>query len=228
MKKKSLFTILVAFIKLLFFYEIQAQDEDIMFQAFDWNVQNQPTGQTWYNVITQNRNIIKDAGIDLIWMPPPSNSAAPQGYLPRELFDFNTAYGTEAQLRNLINQYHALDMKVISDIVINHRVGTNDAVNFTNPAWPTFYITADDEGRNFVNFPVEFSINGDFVPGFDLKADGSNGTFAAARDLDHKNPAVRASIKEWMNFLRNDIGFDGWRYDFVHGYDPIYNKLFCI
>ncbi|WP_281987448.1 starch-binding protein [Aquimarina aggregata] len=221
-------TNLMRFLTLLLFclplLNANAQDEDVLFQAFDWNVQNQPAGQTWYDVVSQNRNAINDAGIDLIWMPPPSNSAAPQGYLPRELNNLNSAYGTEAQLKDLINQYHSLGIKVISDIVINHRVGTNDAVTFTNPAWPTFYITADDEGRNFVNGPVEFSINGDFVPGFSLKADGSNGTFAAARDLDHKNPAVRAEIIKWMRFLKNDIGFDGWRYDFVHGYDPIYNK----
>lgn len=201
-----------------------AQDEDVMFQAFDWNVQNQPPGQTWYDVVSQNRNIISDAGIDVIWMPPPSNSAAPQGYLPRELNDLNSAYGTETQLRNLISQYHQLGIRVLSDIVINHRVGSPDAVTFLNPEWPTFYITADDEGRDFVDFPVEFSINPDFFPGTALKADGSNGGFAAARDLDHRNPAVRADIIQWMLFLKNDIGFDGWRYDFVHGYDPIYNK----
>ncbi len=224
MKRKNVKSILVILLFCIPFLGIQAQDEDVLFQAFDWNVQNQPAGQTWYDVVSQNRNLIKDAGIDMIWMPPPSNSAAPQGYLPRELNNLNSAYGTQAQLINLINQYHALDIKVLSDIVINHRVGTNDAVTFTNPSWPTFYITADDEGRNFVPGPVEFSINGDYVPGFALKSDGSNGTFAAARDLDHKNPAVRAEIIKWMNFLKNDIGFDGWRYDFVHGYDPIYNK----
>jgi len=224
MKRKINFRIVTILMFCLPFIGIQAQDEDVMFQAFDWNVQNQPAGQTWYNVLSDVRNTINDAGIDVIWMPPPSNSAAPQGYLPRELNNLNSAYGTQNQLVSLINQYHSLGMKVISDIVINHRVGSNDAVTFTNPAWPTFYITADDEGRNFVNRPVEFSINGDFVPGFDLKADGSSGGFAAARDLDHNNPAVRAEIIKWMRFLRNDIGFDGWRYDFVHGYDPIYNK----
>ncbi|MDY8137256.1 starch-binding protein [Aquimarina sp. 2201CG5-10] len=224
MKNTNTKLILWIFIFCLPLINIKAQDEDVLFQAFDWNVQNQPAGQTWYDVVTQSRNAIKDAGIDMIWMPPPSNSAAPQGYLPRELYDLNSAYGTQAQLVNLINQYHALDIKVLSDIVINHRVGSNDAVTFENPDWPTFYITADDEGRNFVNFPVEFSINGDYFPGTALKSDGSDGTFAAARDIDHKNPAVRTEIIRWMNFLKNDIGFDGWRYDFVHGYDPIYNK----
>ena len=226
MKTPKLFKLFIVLLALLQSNIGLSQDEDVLFQAFDWNVQNQPAGLTWYNVVTQNRNAIRDAGIDAIWMPPPSNSAAPQGYLPRELYNINSAYGTESQLRNLINQYHNADIKVLSDIVINHRVGSTNAVDFTNPTWPTFYITADDEGRNFVNFPVNFSINSDYFPGTALKADGSSGGFAAARDLDHRNPAVRQEIIRWMKFLKDDVGFDGWRYDFVHGYDPIYNKQY--
>ena len=205
-------------------FSLKAQDEDVMFQAFDWNVHIQPAGQTWYDVLDANKQVISDAGIDVIWMPPPSNSAAPQGYLPRELYDLNSAYGSQQDLINLIASYHALDIKVISDIVINHRVGSPDAVTFVNPDWPTFFITADDEGPQFVNYPVDLSINGDYFPGTALKADGSGGGFAAARDLDHFNPAVRQEIIAWMSWLRNTIGFDGWRYDFVHGYDPIFNK----
>ena len=207
-------------------YSIQSQDEDVLFQAFDWNVQEQPEGTTWYNVLKENSNRIHEAGIDMIWMPPPSNSAAPQGYLPRELYDLNSEYGTQEQLVDLINTFHNLDIKVLSDIVINHRVGSDDAVTFENPDWPEFFITSEDEGRNFVDFPVQFSVNADYAPGTSLKADGSNGGFAAARDLDHNNPAVRDEIIRWMNFLRNDIGFDGWRYDFVHGYNPIFNKQY--
>lgn len=219
---KSIF----GFIFLLLFssHTINAQDEDVMLQAFDWNVHIQPAGTTWLQVLSTNNQRIADAGFDMVWLPPTSDSAAPQGYLPREIDNFNSAYGTEQQLRTLINQFHSNDVKVIGDIVINHRVGSTNAVDFTNPDWPTFFITADDEGRNFVNFPVNFSINGDYVPGFALKADGSNGTFAAARDLDHFNPQVRQEIIRWMNTLRNDLGYDGWRYDFVHGYDPIFNK----
>ncbi|WP_378188382.1 starch-binding protein [Aquimarina sp. W85] len=210
----------------LFVFLGNAQDEDVLFQAFDWNVQNQPAGQTWYDVVTQNRNTIKNAGIDIIWMPPPSDAASPQGYLPRELYNLNSSYGTQDQLKNLINQYHNLGLKVLSDIVINHRVGSPDAVTFVNPSWPTYFITSEDEGRNFVNYPVNFSNNTDYFPGTSLKIDGSNGSYAAARDLDHKNPEVRNELINWMNFLKNDIGFDGWRYDFVHGYDPIYNKQY--
>jgi len=39
--------------------------------------------------------------------------------------------------------------------------------------------------------------------------------FHAAPNVDHSQDFVRKDIKEWLNWLRNDIGFDGWRLDFV-------------
>jgi len=29
---------------------------------------------------------------------------------------------------------------------------------------------------------------------------------------------VRKDITAWMKWLRNNVGFDGWRFDFVKGY----------
>lgn len=39
--------------------------------------------------------------------------------------------------------------------------------------------------------------------------------FHAAPNIDHSQEFVRSDIKDWLNWLRNDIGFDGWRLDFV-------------
>lgn len=46
-----------------------------------------------------------------------------------------------------------------------------------------------------------------------------------AQTLPHKvavcgrvQPNVREDIKDWLKWLRNSIGFDGWRFDFVKGY----------
>lgn len=39
--------------------------------------------------------------------------------------------------------------------------------------------------------------------------------FHAAPNIDHSQEFVRKDIKEWLNWLRNNIGFDGWRLDFV-------------
>ena len=37
-------------------------------------------------------------------------------------------------------------------------------------------------------------------------------------DLSHRNPHVYAEILNLMRWLIEEIGFDGFRYDFVKGY----------
>jgi len=54
-------------------------------------------------------------------MPPPSDAVSAQGYLPRDLYDLDSCYGTEAELRDCITALHDAGIKVLADIVINHR-----------------------------------------------------------------------------------------------------------
>ena len=42
--------------------------------------------------------MIAESGITSVWLPPPSDSVSPQGYLPRDLYDINSAYGNEVRL----------------------------------------------------------------------------------------------------------------------------------
>lgn len=46
-------------------------------------------------------------------------------------------------------------------------------------------------------------------------------------DLDHTNDILRSSLVDWMKWLKNDIGFEGWRFDYVKGYGPEYMKQYC-
>ena len=64
-------------------------------------------------------------GFTALWLPPPSDSVSEQGYLPRDLYNLNSRYGSEGDLRDCISVLHENDLKVIADIVINHRCAHN-------------------------------------------------------------------------------------------------------
>lgn len=179
---------------------------DVMIQGFNWPSNSNPNG--WYNVVSANAADLGASGIDMIWMPPPSNAASAEGYLPRELYDLNTNYGTQAQLQSCINALHGQGIEVLADIVINHRVGSFGWADFMNPTWGCWAVTAQDEWQYNGGNPCGGNDTGD--------------NYSAARDIDHTNSTVRNDISAWMNWLKNTIGFDGWRYDYVRGFAPYY------
>ncbi len=203
MKMKNLFFIPLF---LCFFLSSFAQNGDVMIQGFDWTSWSNTTG--WYNVVASKATEMKNAGINTIWLPPPSDAAANEGYLPRQYYLLNSKYGTQAQLTSCISALHTNNMKVLADIVINHRVGTTGWADFTNPTWGCWAVTSDDEWKNNGGVPC-----GAFDTG-----EG----YAAARDVDHTNTTVQNDITSWMNWLKTTIGFDGWRYDLVKGFNPSY------
>ena len=65
--------------------------------------------------------MIARAGFTSVWLPPPSDSVSPQGYLPRDIYNLNSAYGSEGELRELLYELRDHELKAIADIVINHR-----------------------------------------------------------------------------------------------------------
>lgn len=178
----------------------KADGDEVMIQGFNWLSWQLSGG--WYNFVATKAGDLSTSGIDAIWMPPPSkaNAMAAQGYLPSELYDLNSEYGTQAELQSMITMLHDNNVKVLADIVINHRVGTTDWGDFTNPTWGCWAVCIEDEW-------------GDACGGNDTGAG-----YAAARDLDHNNTTVQNDLKAWLLWLKNDIGFDGWRYDYVKGF----------
>lgn len=185
---------------------VLAKSYDVMLQGFHWNANQVTSG--WYNVVENNASRIDNAGFTLVWMPPVSNSLAPQGYLPRELNDFNNAYGTEQDQIDAVSALDQLGVGAVADIVANHRVGSANAWQFTNPSWSQYTIVAND------------FVDGWTVPsgGFSMNFDTGD-EYDAARDLDHLNPETRNGIKTWMTKVKNELGYVGWRYDLVKGFD---------
>ncbi|WNG50100.1 alpha-amylase [Archangium minus] len=180
---------------------MDGNSSDVMLQGFHWrSTETSP----WWGVIQGKAADIKNSGFTMVWFPPSSDAASNEGYLPRQLYVQNSKYGTEAQLKAAIGALHTYGVKALADIVVNHRVGTTNWADFTNPTWGSWAVTKGDEWTG---------ATGNYDTG-----DG----YSAARDLDHTNATVQTDLKSWMNWLKSSIGYDGWRYDYVKGFNGSY------
>lgn len=70
-----------------------------------------------------------------MWFPPPSDSVSPQGYLPRDLYLLESHYGSETELRECIQTFATQNIKVVADIVINHRCAHKQVCFFASAAF---------------------------------------------------------------------------------------------
>ena len=214
MKNKLL--IMLAF--LLANASMKAQDylDDIMFQSFGWDefaqtrVSNEGGLYEFYNART---GVLKANGVDMIWLPPPSASTGDVGYFPTEWFNFSkTSWGTEAQLKKMLANMNARGLYPIADVVVNHRSGTKNWTDFTNPTWGCETICSNDDAANPANVYTGCRPSGALDTGEEFKG---------SRDLDHTNLTVQNGVKDFLSRLKA-LGFKGWRWDVAKGFAPVY------
>jgi len=205
-----------------------AASEDVMLQGFYWNSQK-VTG--W----TQLADMAEEIGQNFtcIWLPPSASAegggavgGTNVGYHPRQWNNQTSCWGTADNLKALISTLHQNGVKVIADIVINHRAGNTDWGNFTEDDFGTYgdfqltaeHICKDDEMNTNTSAGSWYG-----------KATGAADTgenWDGARDLDHTSAYVQADCEAYMNWLHGEYGYDGWRYDYVKGYDGKYVGIY--
>ena len=190
----------------------------VMLQGFYWDSY---ADTRWTNLEAQADEMSQF--FDLIWVPNSAYANAMtnnMGYHPVYWFDHKSAFGTEAQLRSMISTFKAKGTGIIEDVVINHRSSVNaNWLNFPAETYKgvTYQLTAadickDDESKDSGYNPTGASDTGD--------------AWGGSRDLDHTSTNVQENVKAYQDKLLNDLGYVGFRYDFVKGYAPRYVALY--
>lgn len=200
----------------------------VMMQAFYWDVE--PRHQ-WWNTITPKLKDWADAGVDRIWLPVVSKGQSggySMGYDPSDYFDFGeydqhgtvpTRMGTRSELEELIAQAHANELEVIADIVLNHNSGGGLEYNPYREK-DTYTLFNEQSG----NASGKFNRNFEHYHPNHIHENDPEAMFFEEQDLCHDHPYVQ----EWLwkseesvaQYYKNVMGFDGWRFDYVKGFEP--------
>ncbi|KAL9424111.1 hypothetical protein AB3S75_036064 [Citrus x aurantiifolia] len=176
---------------------------EILCQGFNW--ESHKSGR-WYMELKEKATELSSLGFSVIWLPPPTESVSPEGYMPRDLYNLSSRYGNIDELKDVVNKFHDVGMKTLGDVVLNHRCAHYQN---QNGVWNIFGGRLNWDDRAVVADDPHFQGRGN-------KSSGDN--FHAAPNIDHSQDFVRKDIKEWLCWLRNEIGYDGWRLDFVRGF----------
>ena len=108
--------------------------------------------------------------------------------------NYNSSFGTEAELRSMINTFKSKGLGTIADVVINHRRNLSNWVNFPKETYKgntyemvSTDIVRNDDGGNALSWAkqngYELSVNNDSGEGWD-----------GMRDLDHYSSNVQTIV----------------------------------
>lgn len=187
----------------------------VMLQGFSWDSYD----YSQWTVLEKQADDMKGF-IDLVWLPQSGKcieTTQVMGYKPYYYFNQNSSFGTEAELRSLIAKFKANGIGAIADVVVNHR-NTNGWYTFpaetykgvTYQMLPTDICKNDDSGSTATQAKKDgVSLSNNYDEGTD---------FGGCRDIDHKSENVQKIIKAYLKFLKEDMGYTGFRYDMVKGF----------
>lgn len=106
-----------------------------IFQFFHWYY---PDGSKLWQEVSERAEHIHNIGINVVWLPPANKGASggySVGYDTYDLFDLGefdqkgtqaTKYGDKDGLLNAINRLKEMDIKVLFDVVFNHKMGADE------------------------------------------------------------------------------------------------------
>ncbi|CAI5467854.1 unnamed protein product [Closterium sp. Yama58-4] len=102
----------------------------------------------------------------------------------------------------------AVGVRVIADVVVNHRVGSQQGeggqwtrFDGTSMPWDETAVTCDTGGKGNPS---------------------SGSVFEGVSNIDHSQQFVRRDLTAWLTWLQTDVGFSGFRFDYAKGYSPAY------
>jgi pullulanase-type alpha-1,6-glucosidase len=145
---------------------------------------------------------IESLGFDTIWLGPVYEGAYFHGYHPTDFTNVDPNFGTNEELKDLVEAVHARDMRIVYDFVPNHTSRDHpwfqDALGNCASEFAEYYKFLNEDCTDYQSF---FGI--DELPELDL--------------MTTDRPAARYLLDEVVPFYLDELGFDGFRIDHAKG-----------
>ena len=200
-----------------------AQYEGVMLQGFYWDSFSQ---SQWVKLEKQADELSQY--FSLVWLPQSADcGGTSMGYDDLYWFPghYNSSFGSEAELRSLIQTFKSKGIGTIADVVINHRKNVSNWVDFPKETYNgvTYELKSTDIcGNDDGGATKQWATQNGYTLGNNDTGEGWDGM----RDLDHKSENVQTNVKAYLKMLLNDLGYTGFRYDMVKGYSATYTKMY--
>jgi hypothetical protein len=148
-----------------------------------------------FSAITDRLNYLQNLGVNAIQIMPVTEFEGniSWGYNPTHYFSVDKSYGTENDLKKLIDECHKRGIAVILDMVFNHATG---AAPQAKMYWGTTSIATNNPWFNQIA-PHGSSVN---------------------QDYDHNFTQTRSMFKRALKYWIDEYKVDGYRMDISHGF----------
>jgi alpha-amylase len=199
-----------------------------IFQFFHWYYSTE--GNLWNHACDQAGHLAS-LGVSQVWLPPAYKSArgaGEPGYAVYDLYDLGefdqkgtvrTRYGTREEYLHCIRSFHDAGIKVLADIVLNHKHGGDEKENIkikrVNPNNRREFVSGDETIEVFTRFTFP----------------GRQGKYSQYVWDQHSFTGVQLddgigmiqneySNGQWEEMLENELG----NFDFLMGNDIEYRN----
>ncbi len=155
------------------------------------------TEERTYDAVTERLDYLQDLGVNAIELMPIQEFEGniSWGYNPAFMFAIDKYYGTELDLKTLIDEAHKRGMAVILDIVLNHHFGRNSLVRLYNEG-----LYGNPTAEN---------------PWFNTTAKHD---FNVGYDMDHENELTEDYVDRVVAYWLEEYNVDGYRFDLSKGF----------
>ena len=145
-------------------------------------------------------------GFDAIWISPIVKNAADSyhGYFTTDFEQLNPHFGTEHELKAMVQAAHDRDILVMVDVVANHVAFTAD-------------VEGEPEDYTRINplNKLEYYHKACKIQDWNDKWQLENCRLCGLPDLDQEHPYVKSFLHKWVKKLVKDYDFDAIRIDAV-------------